>query len=182
MDAEKKIIEASITLFTENGYLGTSTKAIAEEANVSEMTLFRKFKTKQNLFESMLKYTLGHELSESNDFDMTLPLDQFTKQILHNRLLLISKHIKLVQMIIQESLQGRLIQELNFIGMMSQKLKNQFETYFQNNEISSIEVFSNHIIGIVLEYAVIEYHMDYHLLSQEEQESLLKSHMQVIRT
>jgi len=62
MDTAQKIMEASIIVFTEHGYLGATTKEIAATAGVSEMTLFRKFQTKQNLFNIMIKSTLGEEL------------------------------------------------------------------------------------------------------------------------
>lgn len=50
----KKILDAAITLFSKEGYKGTTTSAIAEAAGVSEMTIFRNFKSKQNLFEKSL--------------------------------------------------------------------------------------------------------------------------------
>ncbi|MCK5732181.1 MAG: helix-turn-helix transcriptional regulator, partial [Tenericutes bacterium] len=69
MDTSSKIIEASIIVFTDKGYLGSSTKEIAKTAEVAEMTLFRKFGSKQNLFEEMIKSTLGQELSDVLDIN-----------------------------------------------------------------------------------------------------------------
>lgn len=170
MDTKQKIIDASMHIFTERGYLKTSTKAIAKEASVSEMTLFRKFKTKQNLFETMLKYTLGNDLSKPDELDITLPLSKFTKQLLHNRLLLISEHINLVQMMIQESLQGRLTDDLNFIDVMSTKLKHIFENYFETHNLPNQSSITKILLGIVLNYAIIESNVNYHLLSKEDQD------------
>lgn len=48
---EEKIINASIFLFSQKGYTAVTTKEIAKEAGVSEMTLFRHFESKHNLFE-----------------------------------------------------------------------------------------------------------------------------------
>ncbi|NJD54393.1 MAG: helix-turn-helix transcriptional regulator [Candidatus Methanoperedens sp.] len=40
---EQKILEAALRMFAREGYDGATTRRIAEEAGVSEMTLFRKF-------------------------------------------------------------------------------------------------------------------------------------------
>lgn len=51
MNTEDKILNASIVLFSQKGFTAVTTKEIAKEAGVSEMTLFRHFESKHNLFE-----------------------------------------------------------------------------------------------------------------------------------
>lgn len=51
ISTEDKILNASIVLFSQKGYNAVTTKEIAKEAGVSEMTLFRHFENKHNLFE-----------------------------------------------------------------------------------------------------------------------------------
>lgn len=51
INTEDKILNASIILFSKKGYSAVTTKEIAKEAGVSEMTLFRHFESKHNLFE-----------------------------------------------------------------------------------------------------------------------------------
>jgi AcrR family transcriptional regulator len=46
-----KLLLAAIDLIAEKGYNGTSTQEIANEAGLSEKTLFRHFGSKQNLLE-----------------------------------------------------------------------------------------------------------------------------------
>lgn len=46
-----KIMNVAIKLFSEQGYYQTTTKQIANEAEVNEVTIFRHFKTKENLFQ-----------------------------------------------------------------------------------------------------------------------------------
>lgn len=48
---EKDIIEAAVKLFSQYGYTGTTTMAIAQESGVSEKTLFKYFHTKQELYD-----------------------------------------------------------------------------------------------------------------------------------
>ncbi len=57
-ETEKKILDAALKLFAEKGYTGATTRVIAEEAGVSELTLFRKFKTKENLFDAIINQNL----------------------------------------------------------------------------------------------------------------------------
>lgn len=50
LTTEDKILNASILLFSQKGYSAVTTKEIAKEAGVCEMTLFRHFENKHNLF------------------------------------------------------------------------------------------------------------------------------------
>lgn len=53
INTEDKILNASIVLFSQKGYSAVTTKEIAKGAGVSEMTLFRHFESKHNLFEKV---------------------------------------------------------------------------------------------------------------------------------
>ncbi len=54
-DTKNAIIDAAVDLFCENGYDGTTTRMIAQKADVNEVTLFRHFDTKENLFKETLE-------------------------------------------------------------------------------------------------------------------------------
>ncbi len=49
MDKKEKIIDTALKLFVENGFHGTATSKIAQEAGVANGTLFNYFKTKDEL-------------------------------------------------------------------------------------------------------------------------------------
>ena len=53
--ARERLIAAARKLFGEQGYARSTTRAIAAEAGVTEVTLFRHFGTKQNLFRSLVQ-------------------------------------------------------------------------------------------------------------------------------
>jgi len=53
-----RIVEASIRLFSSQGFNGTSTREIARLADVNETSLFRYFPTKQDLFWAALQSCL----------------------------------------------------------------------------------------------------------------------------
>lgn len=52
---EEKILKAATKLFSEEGYNGVSTKRIAKEAGVNEITIFRTFNTKSELLQAVIK-------------------------------------------------------------------------------------------------------------------------------
>lgn len=48
-ETSQKIIDATMALIRDKGYVATTTKDIAKKAGVNECTLFRKFKTKKDI-------------------------------------------------------------------------------------------------------------------------------------
>jgi TetR/AcrR family transcriptional regulator len=53
-ETEQKILDAAMRVFAREGYKGATTSRIAQEANVAELTLFRKFQSKDNLLKEVL--------------------------------------------------------------------------------------------------------------------------------
>jgi AcrR family transcriptional regulator len=54
----ERILEASLKLISEKGYLGTSTREIARESGIAELTIFRHFGSKEKLLEEVIaRYT-----------------------------------------------------------------------------------------------------------------------------
>lgn len=49
-----RILETAVGLFSTKGYLGASTREIARQAGVAEVTLFRHFTSKEKLLEEVL--------------------------------------------------------------------------------------------------------------------------------
>ncbi len=52
---KEQLLKATLKLISEKGYLGATTREIAQEAGVTELTLFRHFGSKERLFEELLK-------------------------------------------------------------------------------------------------------------------------------
>ena len=65
LETRERILEATLELISEKGYLGATTREIANQAGVSELTIFRKFGKKERLFEEVLKnYTFLPRLKD----------------------------------------------------------------------------------------------------------------------
>lgn len=54
LTTRQKILQAGLKLFSERGYLGATTKEIAAQAGIAEVTLFRYFPSKEKLFEEVI--------------------------------------------------------------------------------------------------------------------------------
>jgi len=54
METRERILKAAYSCFSKRGFIGATTKEIAREAGISEVTLFRHFKSKRELFEEVL--------------------------------------------------------------------------------------------------------------------------------
>lgn len=57
-NSQERMIAAAVRLFSRTGFHGTTTKEIAESANVSESNIFRYFPTKRDLFLGALESEL----------------------------------------------------------------------------------------------------------------------------
>lgn len=174
MDTAQKIMEASIIVFTERGYLGATTKEIAATAGVSEMTLFRKFQTKQNLFNIMIKSTLGEELLGTLKPSLDLPLIDVLNKLIHSRLMIISSKIGLIRMIIQESIQGFVPEELDFITQISKELKETLSVY-QVSQKKSAGLLGEIVSGFLLQYAILTPEVQYHLMTEKDQKKYIQN-------
>lgn len=80
---EARIVEAAVQLFAQHGFKGTSTRDIANLANVNEATLFRHFPRKTDLFWAAadsrlngvkLNRELLHGLSSDADPQTVIPM------------------------------------------------------------------------------------------------------------
>lgn len=89
-NTEQRILDAALRVFASEGYTGATTRKIAEEADVAEVTLFRKFKSKENLLKEVLTNNrtvfsslddLFHLFQKEKDLDLETELRILGKNI-----------------------------------------------------------------------------------------------------
>jgi AcrR family transcriptional regulator len=51
---DEKILDAALKIIVREGYDGATTKLIADEASINEVTLFRKFRSKENILHAVI--------------------------------------------------------------------------------------------------------------------------------
>lgn len=54
-DTRERILQATLRVYADSGFRGTTTRRVAQEAAVNEITLFRQFGTKEALVKAALK-------------------------------------------------------------------------------------------------------------------------------
>ena len=71
-DTRGKIIKAAADIFARDGYARATTRQIAAESGFTEMTLFRHFGSKQNLFAAVLdRYVIDQDASAALGGNLT---------------------------------------------------------------------------------------------------------------
>ena len=79
---DKKIIDATFDLLQKEGSGKTTTKKIAAEAGVNEVTIFRNFENKKNLIEITKEYYLENFISKLENifsFEENEEIDEYLK-------------------------------------------------------------------------------------------------------
>lgn len=70
MTTKERITEEALTLFSENGYQGTSVKSIADAVGIRDASLYKHFRSKQEIFSSIVDLINTHIEGLSNQLGM----------------------------------------------------------------------------------------------------------------
>jgi AcrR family transcriptional regulator len=102
-NTKELLLQATLKLISEKGYLGTTTREIAKEAGVTEITLFRNFGSKELLFEEVLKtYTFLPKLKELLPELEGLPIEEALTLIATRLLLSLKERKAMIKIMYQE--------------------------------------------------------------------------------
>ena len=104
-NTEEKIITATFNIIQKEGVQKATTKKIAAEAGVNEVTIFRKFENKKNLIEATKDYYLTKLLSkleETFDFDEEDSIEEYLKRSFHGILDFSPEDINIIRVAMQE--------------------------------------------------------------------------------
>lgn len=145
---EEKIMETALKIFAERGYSGAKTKVIAEKAGFSEMTLFRKFKTKKNLYDRVMER--NHE-KIFKEFQLFLGeskyenIEDFLKSLINNIRCIIENNFDYIIISMHEGPEVSKTGDINnhLIKAVGNHIKSQ--KLFKNSDID-FEVFAFNII------------------------------------
>lgn len=122
-ERKKQILQSAIGVFVEKGYNGSTTKEIAKAANISEVTLFRHFASKSEIFMESIEPILFTTLKESITASKDLTPKKQLEYILTERIKLISKNRGVMKLVLMESQINTELEDLNFIGKISTLLR-----------------------------------------------------------
>ncbi len=150
---QEKILEAALKLFSEKGFLGATTKEIAKRAGISEVTLFRYFKTKEQLFIQVLEYysflpRLKEVLEKVKDDSLEIALESIAQNFLE----VLRTKKALIQIIQSEIFRYPEIIKKTFIFII-EKIFKDLALYFE--DLQKKEVIKKEIPSILLAQAFL---------------------------
>lgn len=123
-DRRKQILSEAINVFVEKGYNGATTLEIAKAANISEVTLFRHFSSKKEIFNLSIEPILFTTLRESITTSKNLTPREQLEYILTERIKLISENRGVIRLLLMESQINTELKDINYIDEISIILKN----------------------------------------------------------
>ena len=161
-DTEDKILDATIKLLDKDGWKGATTKRIASEAGVNEITLFRKFHNKEQLLKAAKKRSANKFLDELEllfKIEDNGDIKTYLMTIWKNASKMIGKQINLIR-ISMEEVRGIPFEEKvlpKISKMIIEHLVNYFQKKIDKGLIRSIdpEVAALNIFSIVFQMEIV---------------------------
>jgi|LSQX01.3.fsa_nt_gb AcrR family transcriptional regulator len=102
-DRRAQILDAAMSVFVKKGFTGSTTLEIAKAANISEVTLFRHFASKQDIFLAGIEPILFNTLEGSINLSAHFGPQEMLENILFERIRLISDHCQVIRLILSEA-------------------------------------------------------------------------------
>ena len=137
---KKKTLEAAIILFGKKGYNGTSTLEIAKAAGVSQATVFKYFRTKEDLLISIIAPILprlfSNFLGRVKNIN-TITVKEIIHYIVRDRFRFMKENKDIIKIIFSEILTNEQLKQKIIIGakevFKERRLDEFFEYVKQNN-------------------------------------------------
>ena len=184
MNTEDKILDATIMLLDQVGWKGATTKRIASEAGVNEVTVFRKFKNKEALLKAAKERsanTFLDELDSLFDIDDSCDVDVYLMTIWKNASQMIDKRINLIRISMEEvrgiPLEEKVLPKIS--DMISHHLVEYFQKQIKRGVIRNIdpEVAGLTIFSIVFQMNVMW--KIYEQKQEKDQEQYMKNFLEI---
>lgn len=86
MTTKERIIDESLTLFSTNGFKGTSVKNIADAVGIKDASLYKHFKSKQEILDTIVETMRKHIENMSNALGLPTDDDMSTSAEVYARL------------------------------------------------------------------------------------------------
>lgn len=143
-ETEQKILDAALSVLVRSGYEGTTTRKIAEAAGVNEVTLFRKFQSKENILKEVIIRNLNSALSlvdsmfqMDKEADLTVGLRSMGLDFIN----LMSERIDLITILIEEGRRKTEVQEIltPATHILIERLSRYFELQIKKGRMRNID-------------------------------------------
>lgn len=163
---QKDVLRASLTLFADQGYDNTTTSDIAKAAGVAEGTVYKHYKTKEQLLEALLTPFVQQVFPRAAAEFMTVLQENqspdfadFVHFVIKDRLTFATNNLKLVKVFSQEIMhRPALIAQLKaeFMPILNGPLTQAIKRYQANGELIDWPVteIMRYEIGILFSYVI----------------------------
>jgi AcrR family transcriptional regulator len=158
-DIRQRILQAALEIFTANGYARTTTRSLAGAAGVTEVTLFRQFGSKENLFTEVIENFAGSALAGEYEAQLTGDYRADLHNIGQQFIQVAMRRIKVLRLMFCEAehfpelAQALALNPRHFRGMLSRYLNQQIE----NGTVRKMdtEAAAQAFWGMILAYSLI---------------------------
>ena len=130
-NTSEKIIKATLVVLKKEGFEKATTKKIAAEAGVNELTIFRKFETKANLIKATKEYhieILVNKLEDIFDFGEYESIEEFLKITFFGILTLDENDFSIIRVAMEEV--RNVPDEKLLISVITDTIVNKLEEFF----------------------------------------------------
>ena len=149
-ERREQILTSALKTFTIKGYNGTTTIDIANDAGISEVTLFRYFDSKEKIFKSAIEPLLVSEFKKSIISIKDMNSYDKLKFILKNRIKFITNNNEVIKLILIENQFNPDITNINYIKEIKQMIENSIKE--SNVLINEKDFFMRILMGNILSF------------------------------
>ena len=131
-NTEEKIIEATFRILQKEGVKKATTKKIAAEAGVNEITIFRKFKTKKNLIEIVKEHYMKifiDKIENIFDFSEDEEIDNYLTNNFNELLNLTDEDFSVMKIAMEEV--QPIPEKKRILSRVSDVILNKLEEFFK---------------------------------------------------
>jgi AcrR family transcriptional regulator len=171
-----RIMQAASQLFTEKGFAGTTTRAIAELAGVNEVTLFRHFGTKEKLAKAIMDQFGGQAIAGDLEARFSGDYVQDLTLMGHMMMKVMIERVDAIRMAICES--SNFPEFRQVVVENPRRLRQMLARYFQSQMDAKVihpghpEALAQAFLGMFFSYTVLQGFLEDTLQPEISSESL----------
>ena len=149
---KKKTLEAAIILFGKKGYNGTSTLEIAKAAGVSQATVFKYFRTKEDLLISIIAPILprlfSNFLGRVKNIN-TITVKEIIHYIVRDRFRFMKENKEIIKIIFSEVLTNEQLKQKIIIGVEEVFKERRLDEFFEYVKENNPEINKELVLEIM---------------------------------
>lgn len=182
---EEKLVNSTFEIMRTEGVAKATTKRISEVANVNEVTIFRKFKSKNNLIEVTKRYyiqKIEDRLEEVFDFTGEEKIEEYLQNNFIGLLNIPDEEFSMIKIAMEDT--GEISEKKNLISQISSTILDKLEEFFKLQiEKGAIREVNARILGTMcysMTFQTIVLYRVYDEATNEEKEEYGKNYLDIL--